>query len=326
LQLGIRRSNNSSFPESIRSLYTSVQRAVLDDWCKWEGACSQALLSALGERKAEALVTLEEVKGHEDKIEEALAKVKKSKSKAALKAKNEVLLARNATLDGLVKENGDLEEELKELEKDLAREEEKAAKTEKQHEEFVKAQEQKLKMAAATKELKMREKKFKMLEGLLLFSPVMVDSGKIIVDFTGGSREETKVSLGFDLKNPDNITCFMLKNEEKKGKGKKIKRRLVGNSGVGKEASLFARTRMEAVMDFVNNDLDVKSGAEIPNIMQNIEFQIGRIEVRGSEGSELPNASLCDKSILLTRRVAPHLTLFAIRFAHRSSSPTRSPT
>lgn len=171
----------------------------------------------------------------------------------------------------------------------MAREEEKAAKTEKQHEEFVKAQEQKLKMAAATKELKMREKKFKMLEGLLLFSPVMVDSGKIIVDFTGGSREETKVSLGFDLKNPDNITCFMLKNEEKKGKGKKIKRRLVGNSGVGKEASLFARTRMEAVMDFVNNDLDVKSGAEIPNIMQNIEFQIGRIELIAHEIANLGN-------------------------------------
>ena len=29
-------------------------------------------------------------------------------------------------------------------------------------------------------------------------------------------------------------------------------------------------------MDFVNNELDVKSGADIPNILQNIEFQIGR--------------------------------------------------
>ena len=40
--------------------------------------------------------------------------------------------------------------------------------------------------------------------------------------------------------------------------------------------------------------------------------------MRWSEDSELPKASLCDKPTPLTRLFAPRLTLFAIRFAHRS--------
>ncbi|GMI09065.1 hypothetical protein TrRE_jg4363 [Triparma retinervis] len=292
IQLGIRRSNTSPtcFPENIRNLYKKVQKAVLNDWTRWEEACTQALVKALKERKTEAEAELATIKEHEEKIEDALAKVKKSKSKAALKAKNEVLLARTATLDGLTADNSSLSAELKALEQEVAESSARATKAEEFQEKFVKAQAEKLKMAAATKELKLREKKFKMLEGLLLFSPVMVDSGKIIVDFTGGQMEETKVSLGFDLTDPTSISCFMLKKEEDKGRGKKrAKRRPKAGGGLGREAREFAKRRMEAVMDFVNNDLDVKSGKEIPNILQNIEFQIGRIELIAQEIGNLGN-------------------------------------
>ena len=80
---------------------------------------------------------------------------------------------------------------------------------------YVESQKAKKEMATVSKECKTREKKYKTLEGLLMWSPVLVDSSKIIVDFSGGEMEETKVSLGFDLKSEAGIQVRVKPSEER---------------------------------------------------------------------------------------------------------------
>ena len=46
-------------------------------------------------------------------------------------------------------------------------------------------------------------------------------------------------------------------------------------------------------MDYINNDLTVKDGSEIPHILQNVEFQVGRIEVVAAELTSLSHAYDC---------------------------------
>lgn len=46
-------------------------------------------------------------------------------------------------------------------------------------------------------------------------------------------------------------------------------------------------------MDYINNDLTVKDGSEIPQILQNVEFQVGRIETVAAELTSLTRAYDC---------------------------------
>lgn len=107
--------------------------------------------------------------------------------------------------------------QLREAEAKLLSCEEEAAQARVVSKHNVETQAVKKDLAAASKRRKTGEKKFKSLEGLLMWSPVLVDSSKVIVDFVGGEMDETKVSLGFDLKNKVGIQVFMMEKKPEAG-------------------------------------------------------------------------------------------------------------
>ena len=120
-----------------------------------------------------------------------------------------------------------------------------------------------LKLEKLKKTTKAKEKKFKMLEGLLLWSPVTVNGSTIIVNFNGVLKE-TEASIGFDLANPDGIAAQMTNGHTKLSGAKKAARR----PNFSKDAKMYAKAKMTDLLEYVNNELVVMNGSEISEIIQ----------------------------------------------------------
>ncbi|GMH53180.1 hypothetical protein TL16_g01392 [Triparma laevis f. inornata] len=81
----------------------------------------------------------------------------------------------------------------------------------------------------------------------------------------------------------------MMEKKEKKGEKKAKKSKNVFSA----DSRKFSGVKVAALMDYVNNDLTVENGNEIPQILQNMEFQIGRIELIAAELSSIANVFDC---------------------------------
>ena len=213
IQVGIRKHDNAEFHAKIRALYSKVKDSVIGEWKVWEAACSSALLKALEDRRDGLAKDGEEIAEKEKALEAAFASVQAVKGRVAKKARKVSLDRKVAAAKEVKAEVEDLEEQLRKAEAELLSCSEKAAHATIVAQHYIESQRTKKELAAVSKKRKSGEKKFKSLEGLLMWSPVLIDSSKVIVDFSGGEMAETKVSLGFDLKNEAGIQVFMMEKK-----------------------------------------------------------------------------------------------------------------
>ena len=281
IQIGMRRKGETEFKDKLRELYGKVKTRVLNDWRSWEKRCAVAMIAAFEERKDEEKENLEVLEGHLQKVQSAIKEAERGMSEKLREAKRAIVEKRKKELEEARAENERLSNEVEELERKAGEVAEILAREERKAEEFKEVKEVKAKVVASQKDSNDRSKKFKTLEGLLLYSPVQVNSSNIICDFTGGMMTETRVSLGFDIKSEGVTANMLLKKAEKGRKG-----RMLTNS-LSSEATKLVAKRIQGMIGYVNGTLEVNSAAEIPSILQEMEVSIGRVEALAREVSEV---------------------------------------
>jgi myosin heavy subunit len=276
----------------MESLYTAVQESVTAEWRAWESAVTGSMLTGLNEEQAELEreeETFQEMDGMLKKelqqLEEAKGAEAKEKRRQSLERKEQQVAKVNEELSAMEAQAKALEEELREITEECdaaeAAEAARAANCD------AKERLDKLKKSS-----KASEKKYKMLEGLLLWSPALVNDDNIVVNFNG-SLAETSVSVGFDVANSAKgiAACMMQKHVAAVGpaaaKGTPKKKPAVRQAVYSKDARKFASAKIASLTAFVNEELNVKNRQQLPEILQVIEWQVGRIEAVALEISTL---------------------------------------
>jgi hypothetical protein len=280
-----RRDDDSFFQRNVEKLFLAVQENVTVEWNKWENAVTSSMLAGLNEER-EGILSEEDKFGEmRALLEREICRVCEEKDAASMDKKRKSMEKREALMNDLNSEIAAMEQEAALLTQELEGVTVECDSAHNLVSLITKHADAKVKTDKLKKSAKNKEKKFKMLEGLLLWSPVHVDGSKIIVNFNG-VLAETAASVGFDLTNTKGIAGFMMSKPSKVANpttAKKAARRHT----YSRDSRDYARKKMDNLRSFVNDELVVKSGGQISEILQSIEWQIGRIETVAQEISAL---------------------------------------
>ncbi len=274
--------------EEMKVLYKKVEESVLGEWNMWEVEVCGAMLQRLEEVEKELDEDKEKLDEKLDDVEGQLSKLKSKRGREARVARRVSLERREGEVTALRTDLEDLEAKAAELETELTTVSNSLEAAEAAAETTIALRDTKAESDSTNTKAKDREKKFKTLEGLLLWTPKLVDSNKIIVNFQG-IMAETGVSLGFDLNAEAGVQAFMLRNPAgafpSKAKGKK--KAFVFTA----DARRFADLAVSAIVERMNGPSStLAGGGDIPAVLQSIEFEIGRIETLAVEMSSIQRA------------------------------------